>query len=113
MYEAYRESRSIYYVVEKEGVFGGCGINSLVVQMKIYANCRSFISINQLGKRIRKIFKIMFRFCKEVKYNVCYLESISFKTSHHLYKIFGFENLKDQWVILVINCDVHMTKKLQ
>ena len=30
MYEAYRESRSIYYVVEKEGsIFGGCGIKQL------------------------------------------------------------------------------------
>ena len=30
MYEAYQDSRSIYYVVEKEGcVLGGCGINQL------------------------------------------------------------------------------------
>ena len=30
MYEAYQDSRSIYYVVEKEGsIFGGCGIKQL------------------------------------------------------------------------------------
>ena len=30
MYEAYQDSRSIYYIVEKEGlILGGCGINQL------------------------------------------------------------------------------------
>ena len=30
MYEAYQDSRSIYYIVEKEGcVLGGCGIKQL------------------------------------------------------------------------------------
>ena len=52
---------------------------------------------------------------KEVKYDVCYLESTSaLKTSHHLYKIFGFENLEGPMGNTSHhNCDVHMTKKLQ
>ena len=46
MYEAYQDSRSIYYVVEKEGiVFGGCGISNLVALMIIYASFKSFIFI--------------------------------------------------------------------
>ena len=52
---------------------------------------------------------------KEVKYDVCYLESTSaLKTSHHLYKVFGFENLEGPMGNTSHhNCDVHMTKKLQ
>ena len=53
-------------------------------------------------------------FAKEVKYDICYLESTSdLKTSHHLYKIFGFENLEGPMGDTCHhNCDVHMTKKL-
>ena len=52
MYEAYQDSRSIYYIVEKEGcILGGCGINQLNGTQKTYVNCKSFISINPLEEK--------------------------------------------------------------
>jgi len=80
-------------------------------------NCKSFIShISVRGRGLGKyLLKLCLDFAKEVNYDVCYLESTSaLKTSHHLYKIFGFENLEGPMGNTSHhNCDVHMTKKLQ
>ena len=118
MYEAYQDLRSIYYVVEKEGsIFGGCGIKQLSGTHENICELQKFYFHKSIrGKGLGKyLLKLCLDFAKEVKYDVCYLESTSaLKTSHHLYKIFGFENLKGPMGNTSHhNCDVHMTKKLQ
>ena len=68
------------------------------------------------GKGLGKyLMKLCLDFAVKVKYDLCYLESTSaLKTSHHLYKIFGFENIQGPMGNTSHhNCDVHMTKKLQ
>ena len=116
--EAYQDSRSIYYVVEKEGcILGGCGIKQLIGTDQNICELQKFYFHKSLrGKGLGKyLLKLCLDFAKEVKYDVCYLESTSaLKTSHHLYKMFGFEDLNGPMGDTCHhNCDVHMTKKLQ
>jgi len=118
MYEAYQDSRSIYYIVEKDGcILGGCGINQLNGTHENICELQKFYFHKSLrGKGLGKyLLELCLDFAKEVKYDVCYLESTSaLKTSHYLYKMFGFEDLNGPMGDTCHhNCDVHMTKKLQ
>ena len=96
---------------------GGCGIKQLNGTHENICELQKFYFHKSLrGKGLGKyLLKLCLDFAKEVKYNVCYLESTSaLKTSHHLYKVFGFENLEGPMGNTSHhNCDVHMTKKLQ
>ena len=52
MYEAYQDSRSIYYIVEKDDVFWVVvELISSMAHTKTYVNCKSFISINPLEEK--------------------------------------------------------------
>ena len=118
MFEAFQDSKSIYYVVEKQGcILGGCGIKQLNGTDQNICELQKFYFHKSLrGKGLGKyLLKLCLDFAKEVKYDVCYLESTSaLKTSHHLYKMFGFEDLNGPMGDTCHhNCDVHMTKKLQ
>ena len=117
MFEAYQNSRSIYYVVEKnKEILGGCGIKQLSgIDDNICELQKFYFHSSLRGKGLGKyLLRLCLDFAKDVKYDVCYLESTSaLKTSHHLYKIFGFENLNGPMGNTCHhNCDVHMTKKL-
>ena len=118
MFEAYQNSRSIYYVVEKNNeILGGCGIKKLSGQDDNICELQKFYFHKSLrGKGVGKyLLKLCLDFAKDADYDSCYLESTSLlKTSHHLYKIFGFTNLNGPMGNTNHhNCDVHMTKDLK
>ena len=117
MYEAYQDSRSKYYVVEKEGsIYGGCGIKKLNGINDNICELQKFYFHKSLrGKGLGKLLlKLCLDFAKKVNYDQCYIESTSvLKSSHYLYKVFGFKNLDGPLGNTNHhNCDVHMTKKL-
>ena len=74
MYEAYQDSRSIYYVVEKEGcILGGCGIKHLNGTHENICELQKFYFHKTLrGKGLGKyLLKLCLDFAQEVKYDVC------------------------------------------
>ena len=97
MFEAYEQSRSVYYVVEEEGrIIGGAGISPLE---------NSDVNICELQKmyflevaRGRGIGEQMIRLClqkaKEFGFDSCYLETMTdMLAAQKLYKKIGFEYL--------------------
>ena len=118
MFEAYQDKKSIYYVIKKENkILGGCGIKKLDGSDENICELQKFYFHKSLrGKGIGKfVLDLCLKFAKEVGYELCYLESTSvLKTSHHLYKIFEFENLDGPLGDTGhCSCDVHMIKKLK
>ena len=73
MFEAYQDSKSIYYVVEKQGcILGGCGIKQLNGTDQNICELQKFYFHKSLrGKGLGKyLLKLCLDFAKEVKYDV-------------------------------------------
>ena len=118
MFEAYQDEISIYYVIEKDDkIFGGCGIKKLNASEENICELQKFYFHKSLrGKGLGKYtLDLCLKFAKKAGYEFCYLESTSvLKISHHLYKIFGFENLDGPMGDTShYSCDVHMIKILK
>ena len=117
LYKVYQQSRSIYYVVEKDGkVVGGCGVaplengdTSVCELQKMY-----FASEIRGTGYAEKIIEKCLEFAKKQDFKICYLETLSFmKTAQKLYKRIGFENIDGPMGNTGHNsCEVWMTKQL-
>ena len=95
LYEVYQQSRSIYYVVEKDGnVVGGCGIAPLEnADVSVCELQKMYFLQEARGKGIgfEMIQKCLAK-AKEFGYEKCYLETLpEMLAAQSLYKKVGFE----------------------
>jgi putative acetyltransferase len=123
LYEVYQQSRSIYYVVEKDGkVVGGCGVAPLEMLNQVQHDSVKVCELQKMyfAPEIRgtgyaeKIIEKCLEFAKEQDFEICYLETLSFmKTAQKLYKRIGFENIDGPMGNTGhSSCEVWMTKQL-
>jgi putative acetyltransferase len=97
MYENYRDSRAIYYIVESAGkVIGGCGINKLTGSNENICELqRMFIIPEARGLGLGKaLLNHCINSAKQFNYSSLYLESLSpMLSAIKLYENFGFKKL--------------------
>jgi putative acetyltransferase len=117
LFEVYQESKTKYFVVEKEGkIVGGCGIAPLENEEEHICELQKMYfapEIRGTGYAELIIAKCL-EFAKEVGFESCYLETLSFMTAaQKLYKRIGFENIDAPMGNTGHNsCEVWMIKKL-
>lgn len=117
LFEVYQKERAKYFIVEKNGVVvGGCGIAplengdaSVCELQKMYFSPE----IRGTGYAELIIEKCLI-FAKEVGFEMCYLETLSFmNAAQKLYKRIGFDNINAPMGNTGHNsCEVWMIKKL-
>lgn len=123
LFEVYQENRTKYYVVEKDGkVVGGCGIAPLEMLNQVQHDNIKVCELQKMyfASEIRgtgfaeQIISECLEFAKEVGFEMCYLETLSFMTAaQKLYKRIGFENIDGPMGNTGHNsCEVWMIKKL-
>ena len=99
MYNGFKDSRAVYYVVEEEGkVVGGGGIKQLKgADAHICELQKMYFDPTARGKGYgRKIFNRCIEAAKNLGYKKCYLESASqLKDAIRLYEMNGFEHLNE------------------
>lgn len=117
LFEVYQQPRSVYYVVEKEGVvLGGCGIAPLENGATHICELQKMYfapEIRGTGFAELIIDKCLI-FAKEVGFEICYLETLSFmNAAQKLYKRIGFDNINAPMGNTGHNsCEVWMIKNL-
>ncbi len=98
MYEAYKDDRSIYYVLEKnKEIVGGAGISHLVgTSSQICELKKMYFLPNIRGKGLSsQLITLCLDFAKNSNYKVCYLETLEvMKAANSLYQKFNFKRLK-------------------
>ena len=117
LFEVYQESRTKYFVVERDGkVVGGCGIAPLEnEEASICELQKMYFSPEIRGTGYAElIINKCLEFAKEVGFKQCYLETLSFMTAaQKLYKRIGFEEIDDPMGNTGHNsCEVWMLKNL-
>jgi putative acetyltransferase len=117
LYEVYQQSRSIYYVVEKDGnVVGGCGVAPLENEETSVCELQKMYFAPEIRGTgyAEKIIEKCLEFAKTQGFEICYLETLSFMTTaQKLYKRIGFENIDGPMGNTGHNsCEVWMTKQL-
>jgi putative acetyltransferase len=117
LYEVYQAPRSIYYVVENEGiVVGGCGIAPLENGDASVCELQKMYFAPEIRGTgyAEKIIEKCLDFAQKQGFEICYLETLSFMTvAQKLYKRIGFENIDGPMGNTGHNsCEVWMTKKL-
>uniref|UniRef100_UPI0040493BFC GNAT family N-acetyltransferase n=1 Tax=Flavobacterium sp. TaxID=239 RepID=UPI0040493BFC len=117
LFEVYQDKKMKYFVVEQNGVVvGGCGIAPLENEAETICELQKMYfapEIRGTGYAKQIIFKCL-EFAKEVGYEQCYLETLSFmKAAQKLYKKIGFEEINGPMGNTGHNsCEVWMLKKL-
>ena len=98
MFETYNQPKSVYYVVEENGVIlGGGGIAPLEnTDENICELQKMYFLPNLRGKGIgKKVIQQCLDFAKASKYSKCYLETMPYmKAARALYEKVGFSNLE-------------------
>lgn len=117
LYEVYQAPRSVYYVVEKEGiVVGGCGVAPLENTDATVCELQKMYFAPEIRGTgyAEKIIEKCLEYAKTQGFEICYLETLSFMTTaQKLYKRIGFENIEGPMGNTGHNsCEVWMTKKL-
>ena len=97
MYESYQEQKSIYFVIEEEGlVKGGGGIKSLSsADNNVCELQKMYFSVDLRGKGYgQKLLSVCLDAAQKMGYTHCYLETLSeLKKALKLYKYNDFKNL--------------------
>ncbi len=117
LYEVYQAPRSVYYVVEKEGiVVGGCGVAPLENTDATVCELQKMYFAPEIRGTgyAEKIIEKCLEYAKTQGFEICYLETLSFMTTaQKLYKRIGFENIEGPMGNTGHNsCEVWMTKNL-
>ncbi|NHN25098.1 GNAT family N-acetyltransferase [Flavobacterium jejuense] len=117
LYEVYKEDRSIYLVVEKNGqVLGGCGIAPLENEGTHVCELQKMYFAPEIrGTGLAKqIIGDCLLFAKQKGFSLCYLETLSFmKAAQKLYVNLGFKPLDAPMGNTGHNsCEVWMTREL-
>ncbi|SHJ04200.1 GNAT family N-acetyltransferase [Aquimarina spongiae] len=98
MFETYNQPKSVYYVVEENGVIlGGGGIAPLENTDENICELQKMYFLPSLrGKGIgKKVIQQCLDFAKASKYSKCYLETMPYmKAARALYEKVGFSNLE-------------------
>ena len=98
MFETYNQPKSVYYVVEEDGVIlGGGGIAPLENTDENICELQKMYFLPSLrGKGIgKKVIQQCLDFAKASKYSKCYLETMPYmKAARALYEKVGFSNLE-------------------
>ncbi|WP_130735595.1 GNAT family N-acetyltransferase [Flavobacterium sp. J27] len=117
LYEVYQNDRTLYLVVEKEGVvLGGCGIAPLENGASHICELQKMYFAPEIrGTGLAKeIIEKCLIFAKENNFTVCYLETLSFmKAAQKLYINLGFQTIDAPLGCTGhSSCEVWMTKEL-
>ncbi|PCI36033.1 MAG: GNAT family N-acetyltransferase [Flavobacteriaceae bacterium] len=117
LFETYERSRSIYYVIKKNGeLVGGAGIMQLEATDKNICELQKMYfspSVRGIGMGA-KMMDLCLKFAKETGFGQCYLETLPYmKEAQLLYKKSGF-NYIDNRIGKTghYSCDVWMLKDL-
>ena len=117
MFESYQEEKSIYFVIEEQGVIkGGGGVKLLTsLDESICELQKMYFSIDLRGKGYgKKLLSKCLEAACQMGYKYCYLETLSqLEKAISLYKQNGFENLEIPYGNTGHNsCGVWMLKTL-
>ncbi len=97
MFESYQEEKSIYFVIEQQGVIKGGGGVKLLSSLddSICELQKMYFSIDLRGKGYgKKLLNKCLEAAQEMGYKYCYLETLSqLETAVNLYKQNAFKNL--------------------
>jgi putative acetyltransferase len=97
MFESYQEEKSIYFVIEQQGVIKGGGGVKLLSSLddSICELQKMYFSIDLRGKGYgKKLLNKCLEAAQEMGYKYCYLETLSqLETAVKLYKQNAFKNL--------------------
>jgi len=97
MFESYQEEKSIYFVIEQQGVIKGGGGVKLLSSLddSICELQKMYFSIDLRGKGYgKKLLSKCLEAAQEMGYKYCYLETLSqLETAVNLYKQNAFKNL--------------------
>ena len=97
MFESYQKEKSIYFVIEQQGVIKGGGGVKLLSSLddSICELQKMYFSIDLRGKGYgKKLLSKCLEAAQEMGYKYCYLETLSqLETAVNLYKQNAFKNL--------------------
>ena len=100
MYEAYREDRSAYWVIEWEGeVWGGGGIAPLKNSDPLHCELQKMYFHPDLrGRGLgKKVIDLSLEFARDKGFEFCYLETLpNMQVAQKLYQSFGFKFISER-----------------